>query len=333
MGGTRNGPGDSCFRQLEAEFYHIPTAAAMAAGEARPEQLPLPLARSYDCSLTVIGGQLEDKPSMTTEQPATAAITRATFTARAVYVGERIDLRKHLPAGRVSAQQPATVPITGGGVAVVFRYGAVIFFDVAPADQESFLRELAPLVEDAYDRPETEDVSVCVHAEKREGVEGGTVIVRNASIERLQVVAAALGKSVALAQYEADVAANFDRIEPFAVELEQRGRGGPDMRLLLRHIGRALLNEHKMVARVEVSDRPELLWDHPELEQLYLRLEDEFELQERTEILDRKLELISRTVETILELLQRDRSMRVEWYIVILIVLEIVLSVYGLIWR
>ena len=215
----------------------------------------------------------------------------------------------------------------------VFRYGAVVFFDVAAADQDQYLRELAPLVEDRYERPETEEIPISVGSEKREGVEAGAVVVRNASVERLQIVAAVLGKSVALAQYEADVAANFDRIEPFAVELEKRGRGGSDMRLLLRHIGRGLLNEHKMVARVEVSERPELLWDHPELEQLYLRLEDEFELQERTEILDRKLEVISRTVETILDLVQRDRSSRVEWYIVILIVLEIVLSVYGLFGR
>jgi uncharacterized Rmd1/YagE family protein len=100
------------------------------------------------------------------------------------------------------------------------------------------------------------------------------------------------------------------------------------MRLLLRHIGRVLLDEMKMVARAEVTDRPELIWDHPDLEQLYLRLEDEFELQERAAILDRKLELISRTVETVLDLLQKRRSVRVEWYIVILIVMELALSLY-----
>jgi uncharacterized Rmd1/YagE family protein len=267
------------------------------------------------------------------EPPNALQIARTTFVARAIYVGERIDLRKYLPTARVTAQLPAVVPVAGGGVAVLFRYGAAVFFDGAPYEQAQFLLELAPLVEDPYERPETEEISISVSSDKREGVEGGAVVVRDSSIERLQIVAAALGKSVALAQYEADVAADFDRIEPFAVELEQRGRGGRDMRLLLRHIGRGLLNEHKMVARVEVVDRPELLWDHPELEQLYMRLEDEFELQERAEILDHKLGLISRTVETILDLLQQDRSTRVEWYIVILIVLEIVLSVYGLFWR
>ena len=177
-----------------------------------------------------------------------------------------------------------------------------------------------------------DEVNLRFYVRRCEGgtVRRGTVFIREKSNDRLQVVAAVLAKSVALAQYENDVTATFDRIEPFAIDLERGGKGRRDMKLLLRHIGLALRNEHKMVARVEVSDRPELLWDHPELEQLYLRLEDEFEIEERAAILDRKLELISRTVETILDLLQKEQSMRVEWYIVILILVEIFLSLYTL---
>ena len=78
----------------------------------------------------------------------------------------------------------------------------------------------------------------------------------------------------------------------------------------------------------EVVDKPELLWDHPELELLHARLESEYELGERAAMLDRKLELTARTVRTILELLQNRRTLRVEWYIVMLIVVEIGLSLY-----
>lgn len=83
-----------------------------------------------------------------------------------------------------------------------------------------------------------------------------------------------------------------------------------------------------MVGRVEVAEKPDLLWDHPQLERVYARLLDEYELSERHRALGRKLELISRTAETVLELLQNRRSLRVEWYIVILIVVEILLTLY-----
>lgn len=85
-----------------------------------------------------------------------------------------------------------------------------------------------------------------------------------------------------------------------------------------------------MVARVEVLEKPELLWDHPELELFYARLEDEYELRERHHAVERKLQLISKTAETLVGLLQHDRALRVEWYIVLLIVVEIVLTLYEL---
>jgi hypothetical protein len=54
----------------------------------------------------------------------------------------------------------------------------------------------------------------------------------------------------------------------------------------------------------------------------------EIVLREAT--LERKLDLISRTVETLVDLLQNKRSLRVEWYIVALIVFEILLTLYQL---
>ncbi len=272
---------------------------------------------------------VEGKVAMSVSEQVPTVNAKSTFMARALYIGERIDLRSFVKKSRVIGQKPATVAIEGGGICVLYRYGATVFIDATLADQERFLDSLRPLVERPYAQPESEEVEVCIAPDRKEGMEGGaTVLLHDASVERLQILAAALGKSVALAQYETDVTATFDHIEPIAVELEQTGRGGRDMRQLLRHIGRALRNEHKMVARVEVIDRPELLWYHPELEQLYLRLEDEFELTERVGILDRKLDLISRTVTTTLNLLQSQRGLRVEWYIVLLIMFEIILTLY-----
>lgn len=85
-----------------------------------------------------------------------------------------------------------------------------------------------------------------------------------------------------------------------------------------------------MVGRGEVGDKPELLWERPDLERLFLNLEAEYEIRERQLALERKLTLINDTAGTLLDLLQSKRSLRVEWYIVILIVVEIALTLYEL---
>lgn len=102
---------------------------------------------------------------------------------------------------------------------------------------------------------------------------------------------------------------------------------------LLREIGDVLLIQMRTVGRVEITEKPEITWDEPELDRLYERLAIEYELRDRDRALSRKLALISTTAETYLELLQNRQSIRLEWYIVILIVIEIVLIVYELFWQ
>ncbi len=66
---------------------------------------------------------------------------------------------------------------------------------------------------------------------------------------------------------------------------------------------------------------------------LVIRLQNEYELKERHLDLERKLSLIAQTAETLLDILRNERSLRVEWYIVILIILEILLTLYQMIFR
>jgi uncharacterized Rmd1/YagE family protein len=181
--------------------------------------------------------------------------------------------------------------------------------------------------------PENEQITVRIDPETKEVLEGTTVLLKDTSNERLEIVADILSKSVILARYEATVAQTFDRIEPLAAELAKERTGSKLASELLAHLGSALLIEHQMVGRVQIDDTPELLWDRPDLERLFARLRDEFEILERFTALNRKLELVSRTVETALGLLQNRRSLRVEYYIVGLIVFEIILTLYDLIFR
>lgn len=255
--------------------------------------------------------------------------SKISFTARAVLVGERIDLRAWQVAESL-ATNPLTVEVRGGGVAVLFRYGVAVFFDVPPVEEVAFVSSLKSLVVNPYSTPEVEAVPVRVDPGAREALKSGTVYLEAVSLERLQIIADVLFKSVLLALQESRIAGDFERIEPLALELAQRGRIAGHGRELARNIGAMLLIEQRMIGRAEIGEKPEILWDHPDLEGLFVRLEDEFEIQERHRVLDLKLSLVTHTAQTLLELLNNRHALRVEWYIVILIVVEIVLTLYEL---
>jgi uncharacterized Rmd1/YagE family protein len=144
------------------------------------------------------------------------------------------------------------------------------------------------------------------------------------------VIADALAKNVALAHDEREVSRVFDVIDPLAANLAQRGRTPGKRRDMLKLIGQALLVRHRMSGRVEVEEKPDVLWDRWDLERLHARLADEYELKERAGVLARKIEVVGETARALTDLLDVARSLRLEVMIVVLIVFEVLITLYEL---
>ena len=185
------------------------------------------------------------------------------FKARVLLVGERLDLRS-LGAAELLAADPVTIAAGANGIAVLFRYGAVVLFNVAPLEETDLLRQLQPLVQQPYPSPETESLEIHIDPGTREGMTGNILTLADYAIERFQLVADILSKSTVLAMYEARARRSFDLVEPFAISLQKDSRSNSSGSELLQQIGVALLSEHNLVGRVEVIDKPEIIWEHPQ---------------------------------------------------------------------
>ena len=249
-------------------------------------------------------------------------------SVEAVLIANRLDTRA-LAVERQRGLTPPAVRVGEDGLAILFRYGVLVFVAARDEERAELIARARAHVIEPIDPPITERTDVFIGSDEHEHVVPDGIDLNDLSLERILLVADVLAKSVVLDHHERTIAAAFDRIEPLAEGLRRRGRGGHRARELLQHIGNALLVEQRTVWRVEVDEKPEILWDRPDLERLYLRLAEEYELKERHAALERKISLVSRTAETLLDLLWSKRTLRVEWYIVILIVFEIVLSLAG----
>ena len=148
------------------------------------------------------------------------------------------------------------------------------------------------------------------------------------SPERLLVIADVLAKSVVLAHDEREVAKVFEIIEPFAKELADHGRTRRDRKGVMQLIGNALLVQHRVSGRVAIGEKPDALWERPDLERLYARLEDEYELRERVDALNRKLAVVAETADTLADIIDTRRTLRLELIIVALIAFEVVITLY-----
>jgi len=256
----------------------------------------------------------------------------APLTARAVLLGERIDTVGLERRDALSAT-PLAFRVGVSGMAVVFRYGVVVLVGLDTLGEDEVLRGVGPRVIGPFPQHEEETVRLApLDGSDERADPDGVVHIADLSPERMLVVADALAKSAALARDERRVAEVLDAIEPWARTLAERGHRPASRRTMIQLLGQALLVQHRVSGRVAVSEKPDLLWDRPDLERLYARLEDEYELIERAGILDRKLNLIGQTARLITDLMDTERSLRLEIIIVLLIALEIVLSLFQIAW-
>jgi len=248
--------------------------------------------------------------------------------ARALLLGDRIDT-SGLERTDVLSTAPLAFRAGKDGVVTVFRYGVVVLFDLSVLEEDEVLRGLQARVIGPIEPREEEVATIQVTPDKDEQIlPGGPIQLRVVTPEHMIVIADALAKSVVLARDEREVSSVIEVIEPFARQLAEKGRTPGGRRVILKHIGNALLVQHRVSGRVAVAEKPDVVWDRPDLERLYARLQDEYELKERADALSRKLAVISDTAEVLTDMIDTARSLRLEFIIVVLILFEIVITAY-----
>jgi uncharacterized Rmd1/YagE family protein len=245
----------------------------------------------------------------------------------ALHLGDRINTSSY--DGDILSAVPLAIRTGENGVAVLFRYGVTVLIGLTPDEEAAFLETISPRVVGRLGIAEEERAFVEIAAGADDQVSaGGPITLGDMSLPRMLIVADVLAKSVALASDERDVTKVFGVIEPFAAELAAHGRTRRNRTEILKLVGNAVLVQHRVSGRVAVAEKPDALWDRHDLERLYARLEDEYELRERVETLDRKLGVIADTAETLADIIDTRRSLRLEIIIVILIAIEIATSFY-----
>lgn len=243
-------------------------------------------------------------------------------------LGDRIDTRD-------AAGDPVIGPLAqASGLVFVFRYGVVVTVGASSEAIARLSAVLSPHVVGPTAMNERESVIIDHGLDQGDRIGAdGQVRLTDLGRDRLTLTAIVLARSVALARDEFLLGEAFDRIAPLASDLQENGRARLSIPSAMRLVGNVLVARHRVVGAAQVDERPDLLWDHPELDRLYTRLETEYELKERAEVLQRKLSALGDFTETLLDIVQDKRAFHVEIAIIALITFEVVLSLFGLLAR
>lgn len=135
-----------------------------------------------------------------------------------------------------------------------------------------------------------------------------------------------IAKSVALERIEEQVDLVLDEMEDVIQLLERGNLDLPDQKLA--RLASSILNfKYKSIAHIMVLDKPDVTWDNEDLDRLYSRMANLFELNQRYHEIRTKSETLMDITEVFTSLSHARRASRLEWIIIILIALEIVIYV------
>ena len=151
------------------------------------------------------------------------------------------------------------------------------------------------------------------------------IALQEASTLNLNIMSLAISQSVGLEHYETRLDTLFSQsrrivesIHTFSITRRSH---------LMQFAKRLALTRHDMVSNLLLLDKPNILWDNEEAENLYTRLAFILELNDRHEIALSKLSQIKEDVMLVMDVINHKKSEFLEWIIIILIGVEIVMGV------
>src|SRR3989344_3230938 len=253
------------------------------------------------------------------------------YVVEAVYVGESIDLKKVQENLKqysfLNRDHPLVLRILKDQYLVLTKFGVVVFWNLQEKLKKQVIKELTPFVKskkESYPYQEKIKVMVGTVADR---VLFGRVDLAELSVDKIKIISYVLSQSAALDRYEDDIVANLLNLEGFMESLKTKGRVMLKERDLLRQIGSTFSVKQTTVAHLSLFDKPDEVWESPELETLYHRLHLEFELQDRFDVLDEKIDFLSENTKMLMDFVIEKRGNFLELIIIILIVVEIALFV------
>ncbi|MBP7274504.1 MAG: RMD1 family protein, partial [Saprospiraceae bacterium] len=130
------------------------------------------------------------------------------------------------------------------------------------------------------------------------------------------------GQSVALEYYELLTDLLLQSTKHYTDQLEQNGDLSTSKKSLLKYIGKTINIKNSIVDNLYILDDPNVVWDSSFLDQFNRSLKTNFDTFTRFKDLDYRLKSVEENLKLFTELLQHRESSRLEWIIIILILLE-----------
>lgn len=155
-------------------------------------------------------------------------------------------------------------------------------------------------------------------------------LIRDNSAEVKLCISHALAQSAKIDYLEIKVAQLTQQCKPLPRQLKDRGSVTISERSLLQLQGEVLYFRLMLKSGSDLLDEPELFWHNPWLKPFYDVTKLSFQIQNRVETLDAKLDAANEILSLISDQFKHSHGSRLEWIVIWLVMVEVIIGVLEL---
>jgi len=212
----------------------------------------------------------------------------------------------------------------------IYFFGGVVFVNCDDKTIRDFGQEMGKITEAFRGFPNLkyqDDYSLRIEEMSQVTITNDHAVVPSHDRAFIDIIAFVLAKSVALEWIEEQLDKVLDEMEGVIARLDQGKLNIPDKRLA-KFAAKILNFKYRSIAYVMVLDKPDITWDNPDADRLYLTMAHIFELNQRYQEIKHKSETLMDITGIFSDLSHARRASRLEWIIIILIFIEIVIYLF-----
>lgn len=211
----------------------------------------------------------------------------------------------------------------------IFDYGVIVFANYDALAKTKMMDFAKNYTSTQITNPLFEEYQIETNAQLTSSiVKNNFVTVPAITPSLLRIVTLNIGQSVALEYYEVLTDEMIASSKHYIVELERHGRLSISKTNLLKYIGKVLNVKNSIIDNLYILDDPNLVWDNEELNILDRQLKANFEINTRFKDIDYRLQIVEDNLTLFTDVLNVRESSRLEWTIIILIVIEIAIALF-----
>ncbi len=211
------------------------------------------------------------------------------------------------------------------GHVFLFSYGCLVCWGLSESEEKKLLDELKAFEKEPTDKIEKESVSYAYGETANIQRDIITVPHHDPVLSKL-AISYGLAQQVKLSVFESHIEETIQNTKNLPTSLAKNGYIPMSRREIARMIGKLFMVRSLVNLHSDILDTPDFFWEFTTLEQLYQMTSGYFNLAQRTEVLNKRCDIIHELFQMLGEDLANRSSVRVEWIIVTLISIEIFLT-------